>query len=331
MMSDRPLRVLFDTAGGHRAGVGHLLRTLTLVDQLRRRGARVGVIRPIGASAHLSMLLKRARLRPVDASGTRPDIVVVDRPDTTSAGLLRHHTRWPSARLVALDYYGASVDGLTGVINLNPSREKNRRPQPLWRRRGLEYATIRPSFSEWRVVRRTVPLRVKRVLVGFGGTDPTGWTSSAVTALSEMLPPEVEIHVLSGASALSNMRAPVRSHVIVHVSLPDPAALLHASHVAVIGGGTMMIEAACLGVPALVIPRTPEEVGFARQFRRAGAVRVLSPRGSFPASELGREMTRLLRDRPERLRMRSAGRSLVDGRGADRVADLIMATGAGPR
>lgn len=330
-MSERPLRVLFDTAGGHRAGVGHLLRTLTLVDELRRRGARVAVIRPIGASALLPILLKRARLRPVDAVGPQPDIVVVDRPDTTSAGLLRHHARWPSARLVALDYYGASVDGLTGVININPAREKNRRPRALWRRRGLEYATLRPSFSEWRGVRTTVPVRVRRILVGFGGTDPTGWTSSAVTALSDMLPSDVEIHVLSGAGALSYAPSPVRSHVTVHVSLPDPAPLLHASHVAVIGGGTMMIEAACLGVPALVIPRTPEEVGFARQFTRAGAVRVVSPRGGFPASGLRREMTRLLRDRPERLRMRSAGRSLVDGRGADRVADLIMTAGAGPR
>jgi spore coat polysaccharide biosynthesis predicted glycosyltransferase SpsG len=267
----------------------------------------------------------------VDAAGARPDIVVVDRPDTTSAGLLRHHTRWPSARLVALDYYGASVDGLAGVINLNPSREKTRRPGPFWRRRGLEFATLRPSFSEWRGVRRTVPVRVRRVLVGFGGTDPTGWTSAAVTTLSDMLPSDIEIHILSGAGALPDERARVRSHVTMHVSVPDPAPLLHASHVAVIGGGTMMIEAACLGVPALVIPRTPEEVGFARQFTRAGAVRVVSPRGGFPVSGLRREMTRLLRDRPERARMRAAGRSLVDGRGAGRVADLIMAAGVGAR
>lgn len=316
-MSRRRLQVAFDTAGSRASGIGHVLRSLSLAERVRRTGARVTLVGSIASTPMASMSLPR--------TVAPPDVLVVDRPDTTGDLLRRRHERWPLARIVVLDYYGPAMDGIVAVVNLNEGRERTHRVRPAGYRLGLEYATLRRSFQERRRQRRTVPSRVRRIVVAFGGTDPSGWTAAAVEAL-RAVSATASIDVLSGrplAARLSSGDA----RVTVHVSLRDPAALLQRSDLAVIGGGTMMIEAACLGLPAIIIPRTPEERVFARQFTRAGAVRLLQPRAAFPAGALRREAARLLDDRQARVRMVRAGRRLVDGRGAERVARLIVRAG----
>lgn len=316
-MSRARLKVAFDAAGGHRAGVGHVLRSLALAEHVRRLGARASLIAPVSAGA-LSVAA-------IPVSTDQPDVLVVDRPDTTSELLRRHHERWPAARMVALDYYGSTVDGLVSVINLNEARERGNAARPQRYYRGLRYATLRPTFARQRRARRGVRARVRHILIGFGGTDPSGWTVAALDTLRTMLPPAVQVDVLSGRSLPAGARG--RPGVITHVSVADPAGLLQRSDLAVIGGGTMMIEAACLGLPAVVIPRTPEERLFAGQFARAGAVRLLRSSRRFPVSAVQREVGSLLEDTSARLQMHRAGRRLVDGRGTDRVARMILRAG----
>jgi spore coat polysaccharide biosynthesis predicted glycosyltransferase SpsG len=317
MTSKRRLEIAFDTTGGPIAGVGHVLRSWSLAERLRQHGARVSLVnRPV-----TTPLLPG----PLPRTGAAPDVLVIDRPDTTAALIGRRHRRWPSARIVALDYYGVPVTGLAAVINLNLARVRtNRRPQIY--RLGLEYATLRPSFTEYRRCRRPVPASVRRVLVGFGGTDPLDWTVAAVEAVRSATDAGISIEVLSGRAVEPGRLA--ADGITLHVAVTDPAPLLQRSDLAVIGGGTMMIEAACLGLPALVIPRTADERAFARTFARAGAVCLLRAAPRLPAARLRLQVQRLIADRRARLRMRRAGRALIDGRGADRVARLILRAGA---
>jgi spore coat polysaccharide biosynthesis predicted glycosyltransferase SpsG len=291
------IEVAFDTTGGRMWGVGHLVRALALAERVAALGARVTLIEPVT----VPLTTNRARW---PRASRRPDVVAIDRPDTNDALIRGHHERWPGARLVALDYYGEAVDGLVTVINLNDGRRRKVKHRPRSIYHGLQYATLRPAFRAQRRSRRATPRRVRLVLVGFGGTDPFGWGPAATRALTAMLPEGV---------AIQAMRA-----------VPDPAQLLARCDLAVIGGGTMMIEAACLGLPAIVIPRTPEERLFARQFERAGAVRMLTVRSTFPTLALQRRVKRILDDRAARERMSRAGRALVDCRGIDRVARLIV-------
>ena len=313
-MSSDAMSVVLETRGGRRAGVGHLIRSRALAACLRRRRAHV-------------VLLST----PAGRAPRAPDVVVVDRPDTSAAGLLGCHRRWPAARLVALDYYGPPVAGLEAVVNLNEARERGW-ARPRVYRHGLRYATLRESFPRLRRERRYVPVRVRRITVGFGGTDPDRWSWLAVRAIRPVLPRDVRIDLLLGRASAGSGARHDPSHadgfVRVRTAVEDPASLLQASDLLIIGGGPMMIEAACLGVPAVVVPRTVEERLFARQFVRAGAVRPALPRASrFPASAVQRQVAALFADQPVRRRMGREGRRLVDGRGMERVARLILQVG----
>jgi len=317
------VNVLMDTGGGPRAGIGHVLRSLALARRLR--SLRMGV--RLAAEPPDVPLVRRARRQAgvsvLSSARWRPNVVVVDRPDPSAPGLTALHRRWPSARLVALDYYGPSVPALAATVNLNAARKAagDRRVQ----RSGLRYAIIRESFRAARRLTGRSRAGVRSVYVGFGGTDPHGWSLAAVRALTTVLPKGATIHLVVGQRPVEPM--PAGARVRLHVAVGDPSRLLAASDFAVIGGGTMLIEAACVGVPAIVVPRTRLERIFSREFVDAGAAKLIPVGRAFPARGVAKQAAAILRTPATRRRMRAAGRRLVDGRGVARIAALVQAAG----
>lgn len=323
--------VLFDVSGGQRAGVGHVIRSLELATRLLKLGVDVVFLPPGGRS--VTLLVERSSfpvtpLARVSAHGS-PSVVLVDRPDTSAIRLKRHHQRWPRARLIALDYYGQVVGGVDAVINLNRWRV---RAGTAWSngceyRQGLTFATLREAFRSERSARPRARRSLQRLFLAFGGTDPSGWTRHAIHALAPLVRAGPKLDVVVGrrsAEVDRAVQAVGTARVHLHESVSDPAALLGRCDVAVIGGGTMMMECACLGIPAVVVPRTKAERLFATDFAHAGAVVVVPPKGSFPVHRVAAAVGELAFDQAARRDMAAAGRQLIDGRGADRVVSLVM-------
>lgn len=326
-MSDAP-HVTLDTAGGLRAGAGHLLRSIALAERLRALKTDATLLSKPNALPSLAMrAIRAAGLGVASQRDSPPRVVVVDRPDTTTERLELLHRRWPAAALVALDYYGPAVEGLALVVNLNEARETRAQSRALPKARGLRYVILRDSFRALRRRRRLARPGIRRILVGFGGTDPNGWSEQAARVMTRCLSGDVSVHLLTGEKprGADSVTRPAGRSIIRHVTIADPAPLLAASDLAIIGGGTMLAEAACLGIPAVVVPRTQAERLFARQFSAAGAARMVEPEnGRLPARALARLVRNLADDTDARRRMQRAGRRLIDGRGAERIARFIV-------
>lgn len=326
-MSSSCLKVAFDTVGSQRTGIGHLLRSIALAEQLRAMNANVNLLsKPKAFSPLVASAIRAAGLDAAPLENMPPDVVVVDRPDTTRARLRGLHRRWPAAILVALDYYGVNADEINLVINLNKARERWREKSIGEYRCGLSYAILRAPFIHARKMRRRVPVHVRRILVGFGGTDPDDWSEQAIRAIEQCMPDNVAIDLLLGGKRPNDAKKVFsgRRSIARHIALGNPAQLLFESDLTIIGGGTMLMEAACLGVPAIVVPRTNEERLFARQFVRAGAARLVQAELGFPVKAIQRHVLGLYNAADTRRDMQLAGRGLVDGRGAQRVAKLIV-------
>lgn len=321
-MTSRPkLRIAIDTDGSRSLGIGHVLRSLVLSRGLTATGAEVTWLHRPRNLSHpaLSSIPKR--------TGSRsPDVLVIDRPDTTKALIDAHHERWPSTALVLLDYYGAPARGVSAVINLNLATPNHwpKRLRPAAYYEGLRFATLREHVTRARRRVRAPRARMTRVLVGFGGTDPSGWTLPATLAVAATAGATVDV-----IGAVDRKSAAGAARVKWHGAVAEPSALFAGADLCVIGGGTMLIEAACLGVPAIVIPRTRAEAVFARSFAMAGTAKVLPVAAGFPRTALASAIARL-RPRSVRASMHRAGRTLVDGRGRDRVVKAILRAGARP-
>ena len=88
----------------------------------------------------------------------------------------------------------------------------------------------------------------------------------------------------------------------------------------VCGFGHSLLEAACLGVPAIAVVFLPEHLEHARAFAAAGTAEIVEMTSGPRPRELTALADDLLADPGRLAAMGARGRTLVDGRGAQRVA-----------
>ncbi|HEY7130887.1 MAG TPA: hypothetical protein VH440_01490 [Candidatus Limnocylindrales bacterium] len=326
-MDDRP-RVLLVTSGDATEGRGHVSRTVTLAQAL-------------GAGASVAVSVLRGGLTPMDESRLAAagavrapglpepaafEIVVVDLPDPNeSVGPC------PAERLVVFDD-GARFRGAAAIV-VQPSLPAWAGPG--WADRVLAGAAVAPIRPELRRLATDPPPAADppEVVVCFGGSDPFDVTSRLVPAV---------------AGAVTATADPLRASVVAIVGpgyrgrlapdarwtiLRDPDDLdrrLATALLAVIGAGTMKLEVAHLGIPALLVAASDDQLPVAAPFAATGAARYLGDGRTIDPGDVATAVSSLLADDGTRRAMGEAGRAAVDGHGADRLATAILRIAARP-
>jgi spore coat polysaccharide biosynthesis predicted glycosyltransferase SpsG len=192
---------------------------------------------------------------------------------------------------------------------------------------GERYAMVRSEFRRARNVRATEPGGAVRVLLSLGGGEVGHETARLAAALLEEKSID-KVDAVIGASVegrdelkLLAERFPGRLSIIADCR--DLAIRLTKSHLLVCGGGNTPIEAACVGIPTVVVVRRPEQAPHAEKLEEVGVAQSV---GEFDASapeRVARAVVEILADNFERKAMSRSGRMLIDGRGGDR---LVTAT-----
>jgi UDP-2,4-diacetamido-2,4,6-trideoxy-beta-L-altropyranose hydrolase len=180
---------------------------------------------------------------------------------------------------------------------------------------GAAYALLRASFLGAReaVLRRAGAGRT--VLVSTGATDFAGMGERLTAQLLES-DPMVEVTRVVGPDApLAGADGHRRSHLLV--APPSLAEALTSATIYAGAAGTTAVQAACVGIPAVITATVTNQVAQASALERAGCAVVAD------GHELAAVCLELLGDDARREQMAASGRDLVDGRGASRVADAI--------
>jgi len=192
---------------------------------------------------------------------------------------------------------------------------------------GAWYAMLRPEFGTLRAsVVAEPPRDVERLLITLGGADPDNISDRCLDALARLGDRTWNAVLVIGPAHRKRDQLARRAAslgVDVTVDPPDIAALMASADFAVTAGGTTCLEFACLGTPAIVIMAADNQRAVSRAVGKAGAALVLENSERFDPQQLADAIARLAADWPQRLRMRSAGRALVDGQGAARVANAV--------
>jgi spore coat polysaccharide biosynthesis predicted glycosyltransferase SpsG len=117
-----------------------------------------------------------------------------------------------------------------------------------------------------------------------------------------------------------------------HVRIVDEASgehiadLMLAADVVLCSGGMSVYEIAALGTPGIVLAQNAREDGRMRAFARHGTIEYLGL-GTDVADDRLRDATLgLLADVERRRGMSGRGRALVDGFGAARAAEVVLAS-----
>jgi UDP-2,4-diacetamido-2,4,6-trideoxy-beta-L-altropyranose hydrolase len=193
---------------------------------------------------------------------------------------------------------------------------------------GSSYALLRREFTAHPPPARSVATRASRLLVTLGGADPANFTSTALAALADV--EDVETQVIVGGSnpnraSIDRAARALGGRATVVAAVDDMPARMAWADLAVSAGGSTCWELLYMGVPALVVVLADNQVRVAQAVARHGAGVDLGRSESVDAATLGAEIAKLARDATLRHAMAHAGQGLVDGRGAERVADAMLA------
>lgn len=334
-------------------GSGHVMRCLTLADALD--------INPRGVlfvcadlPGHLAALVRHRGYAVQLIAAT--DDAAAD-AELTSAAIRSHFATakvdwlavdhyglghaWESAmradavRIVAIDDFADRVHDCDLLLdqNLTPDMHERYRAKVPPQCRfllGPEFALLRPEFAAARAEARTRDGRLRRLLVSFGGSDPTNETAKTLEALGDLRMHAVAVDVVVGSSNPNRdvIESMCRASAFdFHCQTDRMAALLDAADLCIGGGGTSSWERCCTGTPALVIALAANQVVVAEQVAAAGAAVYLGPSDEVSAGRVANELGALA-DAPEALSaMSRAAMALVDGQGAPRVAAILKEEG----
>jgi UDP-2,4-diacetamido-2,4,6-trideoxy-beta-L-altropyranose hydrolase len=193
---------------------------------------------------------------------------------------------------------------------------------------GPRYAMLAPGFRHAREKGRGIPgdASVRRLVLYFGGSDPTNETVKALSALETFPRGCFDVDVVTGA--LNPNQAEVESRCRSlgyrqHASA-DMASLYAAADFALGASGTSSWERMCVGVPSIVVAVAENQEPIGEMLNEAGCAFYLGKSCNVTSDDYAGMLGALRYLSGELRRQSERGRELVDGRGAERVATRMI-------
>jgi UDP-2,4-diacetamido-2,4,6-trideoxy-beta-L-altropyranose hydrolase len=307
-------RVVIRVDASIEIGTGHVMRCLTLARTLRARGAGVSFVcreeegnlcnLVEAANFHCDRLPKQqaefqidssasavamARLGEIDARqthakiescGGKPDLLVVDHYmlDRSWESILRPYV----GRIFVIDDLANRAHDCDLLLDQNLQDSRDSRysglvPEGAQIFLGPKYALLRPEFCSAPALPRTSGLR--RMLVFFGGVDPTNEALKIVEALRSMGPTVPETVLVLGPSNphVDKVFAAASGVACVTVlrQTEDMAELMRHADLGVGTCGVAQWERCSVGLPSLVVVSADNQRIDARILHGLGAARSL--------------------------------------------------------
>jgi len=322
--------------GGAAFGYGHVKRMMALARALRDREG-LGVLFALNGTEDAAQPIRRAGFEVamlhgesdletlVDANS--PDILLLDGREGPSRAQLEKLKRGVAVTAVIDDghdrrkaadlaYYppvpGANALDWSGANTLA--------------RIGWEWSLLGLNVN---AVPTRAPSSRPTVLVAMGGSDPHGLTLRTGKALSG-LEPSLRIRFVIGTGMKDGAQVArglvaLRSNYETIEGADDLTTEYASADLALCAFGVTAYELATLGIPAIYLGLTDDHAASASAFANAGMGQSLGVADRVSDAEIARAVQGLMNKPQARRAMRNAGLSLMDGRGAARIAADLSA------
>lgn len=355
------MNVVFRVDASNLIGTGHVMRCRTLASALQLRGAHIRFITR-KHSGHLAEVLTRdgfqVELLPepdgmgceagysgwlgvsqekdarqtIDAlKGLVCDLLVVDHYalDSIWESLLREH----ASKIMVVDDLANRAHDCDVLLDQNyslagPERYRPWVPASCQLLLGPRYALLRPEYAQVRESMTPRTGRIQRILIYMGGSDDTNNTSLVMSALKSARMDHLHLDVVVGPNfkylTEVTQQVKARPNAKLHSQLPHLADLMSQVDLAVGAGGATTWERLCLGLQSLVVSVADNQVPACRALASEGLIQYLGDSLNLDVSIMEAALIRLT---VADARQRTCGdrlRSLVDGRGTDRVAEALI-------
>ncbi len=299
-------RVVIRTDASSLIGSGHVMRCLTLADELQSYGKEVVfVCRLLEGNACNYIKQRGYRVYPITSAipldlkaqpYDQEDIAVtieaaVEHTQSTCDWLIVDHynidEQWEKemrpycSKRMAIDDLADRRHDVDILLDQNLSEHPQSRYKGLVSEQcrmllGVEFLLLRPSFFEARRTLRKRSGYLERLLVFFGGSDPTDETTKALHSLALIPYKEIFVDVVIGQA--NPRRHQIEQHcqmmknVTLHIQIENVAELIAKADFALGAGGVAMWERCYLGLPSAVTIVADNQAEAVHSARRLDAI-----------------------------------------------------------
>jgi UDP-2,4-diacetamido-2,4,6-trideoxy-beta-L-altropyranose hydrolase len=325
------MRLLIRTEASPQIGMGHFMRCFAIAEAARVQGVEViFLLNELGAAV-------KARLAAIGAQGVQVDGPLGGPGDflaLTALNLTRDDWLLIDSYAATEDYIAlqknavrvAVIDDLNALdrfdcdLLINPAQAVRpvdyERKTPARLLLGADYALIRKEFS----ARSAVP-ESDVITIMFGGSDPMQLTGHCAEITHEALP-DAQIRIIAGPANqhTDNLLALARKvdHIRLSVSPDSVVDVLAGSQLVITAAGGSVGEVAAIGLPALVLVVYDNQAAALK----ACPYPVIDARSGLP-EDLGARVKALMDDAAGRAAMALRARAVVDGRGPERIVEIM--------
>lgn len=357
------MNIIIRTDSSIHIGTGHVMRCLTLADELRKDGANLEFIcrelegniidiiqgkgyivnklpEPEQDENELTSYAKWLGTKwETDAEQTK--IILKDKGEIIDLLIIDHYAldiKWESRlkgyteKIMVIDDLANREHKADILLDQNYVENMETRydklvPASCKKLLGPKYVLLRPEFYEAKAKLRTRDGKVKRILIFFGGSDPTNETSKAIKAVEMLNRPDISVDVVVGAGnpqqkEIESLCTELNYNYYCQVN--NMAELMLKADLAIGAGGATTWERCFLGLPAicLVIAENQEEV--IRKLAQKEAIINLGWHRLTDGIMIYKTLQKLITDK-EKLRMMAlSSLGIIEGNSLDRIVKLIL-------
>ena len=362
------MKIVFRTDASIQIGSGHVMRCLTLADALRERRAEVhficrdlpghlgGVLADQGypvqwlpapaaegaaLPAHTAHSAWLGAPWELDAEQTQAVLAALGNVDWLVVDHYALDRAWESRlrplvqRIMVIDDLADRPHDCNLLLDQNLYEGMEQRyaglvPADCRQLLGPRYALLRPEFRAARAQLRQRDGVVRRMLVFFGGADPTNETAKALRAIQRLERPDIAVDVVVGSA--NPHRAEIEAlcaelpNASFHCQVANMAELMAKADLAIGASGVSTWERASLAVPGLLIAVAENQRRVAEDLAVAGGCLYLGQAETVTVDHIQQLLKFLCANHFLARAIGVRVSKWVDGHGVERAARLVIAS-----
>jgi UDP-2,4-diacetamido-2,4,6-trideoxy-beta-L-altropyranose hydrolase len=352
------MKVAFRTDASLQIGTGHVMRCLTLAEELKEKGAEVFFICrqfPGNLSEVIQQKGYQVFLLPIENELSERESWLgaswQQDAEETQRVLLKHSNldwlvvdhyaideRWEKQqqdvvnKILVIDDLADRVHSCDVLLDQNyyenmEARYLEKVSDKCLQLLGPGYSLLRKEFREARQNMRDRDACVNKIFVFFGGVDLHNMTGKVLESIVGLNLSDVLVDVVIGST--NPHRESIEAlcskekNLALHIQVSNMAQMMADADLCVGSGGTVTWERCCLGLPTIAWSVAGNQTQLLKDSAKAGMVYV-SDTDDPTVDEISCHLQSLLQNSLLRTHMSLKGLEKIDGRGAVRVVNRML-------
>lgn len=333
------MKILFRLEATPELGSGHLMRCLALAEKLKESISNVDITF-ITSSNAVGKQVKSYDYKLINLPPSKnmveeiryyekylkKAIFITDIPDISEDYLKT--LKKEVCLLVSIDD-GSDTLFYSDILinpNLNPNINHSYSSRTQYYS-GAKYVILKKTFEKYAVKKKRLRREVKSLIICFGGSDRNNITKKIVNMIRER---DVNITVVIGMMYpyYNELVKDIKEYRNIQIKRDahNMDELIYDADLAVISGGTLLYETCAVGTPAIVIGQNQEQNRESEFFAENNATINLGIFDNTKEDTTRNTVIKLISDYGTRQLLSKNAKQLIDGRGADRIANIILGT-----